>query len=516
MKNACVAAGHPLTVEAAENVLRDGGNAFDAAIAGFFTACVSESVLASLGGGGFMLARSGSKIRVFDFFVQTPLRTRPEHELDFERITVDFGSAQQDFHMGVGACATPGAVKGMFDIHRQLGSMPMRDLVAPAVQVAREGVQVSALQAYLFSLVEPIYITRSSARDVFGSKKIADRAVQENEWLFFPAMADLLETLAIEGDDLFYRGEAAKLIAMHCADGGSLSTDDLLNYEVGIETPLATDFFDARIYTTPPPSAGGMLISFALEILSKSRSGEFGSVPHVNTLVDALMFAHEARFAATGDESSIPDIDQLLSPQVVDAYREKILKRARAWNGTTHITVVDSERNVASLSVSNGEGCGEVIPELGIMLNNMLGEEDLNPNGFHSWQTNQRMSSMMTPTIVEFSDGRLAAMGSGGSNRIRSAILQVLLNIISFDLDVETALNQPRIHYDDDNLFVEGGFSEATMNSLKQRFPDLRSWQGLNFFFGGVHTIMASRDYAYGAGDPRRGGEARIVRVNNF
>jgi gamma-glutamyltranspeptidase/glutathione hydrolase len=163
------ATGHPLTTAAAEEVLREGGNAFDAIIAAHFTACVAEPVLASLGGGGYLLAEPAEgKSRVYDFFAQTPLN-RPAGELDFYPISADFGPTSQEFHIGLGAVATPGSVKGMFAIHRDLGTMPMQRLVQPAVRAAREGVRINSLQAYIFDVVSPIYLATPGAKALYGS-----------------------------------------------------------------------------------------------------------------------------------------------------------------------------------------------------------------------------------------------------------------------------------------------------------------------------------------------------------
>ncbi|MGB5178913.1 MAG: gamma-glutamyltransferase, partial [Gammaproteobacteria bacterium] len=153
MKGA-VAAGHPATAEAAAWILEAGGNAFDAALAGLCAACVAEPVLTSPGGGGFLLAhRDGGKNTLYDFFVQTPLRKRPVSELDFYPIVADFGTAQQEFHIGMGSIATPGTIKGLFQIHSELGTLPMREIVKPAVDFARQGIELNRLQAYIFSIV---------------------------------------------------------------------------------------------------------------------------------------------------------------------------------------------------------------------------------------------------------------------------------------------------------------------------------------------------------------------------
>ncbi len=266
---AAVAAGHRLTVEAAGEVLAAGGNAFDALIAALWTACVVEPVLCSPGGGGFLMARpEGRAPAVLDFFVQTPRRPRPPEELDFFEVIADFGTDQQAFHIGLGSIATPGFVRGLFAMQRELASLPMRELVAPAVQHAREGVALDELQAYIFSIVAPIYLATPEARAVFESPTRPGHTLQAGEILRQPELADTLEVLAIEGDDLFYRGEIAALIEQQCAEGGGhLRREDLERYCEVERQPLVAGLREHRLWTNPPPSSGGILIAFALALL---------------------------------------------------------------------------------------------------------------------------------------------------------------------------------------------------------------------------------------------------------
>ncbi len=178
-----------------------------------------------------------------------------------------------------------------------------------------------------------------------------------------------------------------------------------------------------------------------------------------------------------------------------------------ASRGTTQISVADTHGNLASLTLSNGEGSSYVLPGSGIMLNNMLGEEDLNPSGFHRMPPGIRLASMMTPAIARLADGGQIALGSGGSNRIRSAILQVLTNVLEFDMSLEQAVNAPRLHLEHNHLNVEPGFSSAALQALEAEWPGIEQWPDTNLFFGGVHAVarLASGKFR-AAGDPRRGG----------
>ncbi|MDH3694516.1 MAG: gamma-glutamyltransferase, partial [Gammaproteobacteria bacterium] len=423
-----------------------------------------------------------------------------------------FGSATQDFYMGYGAVATPGAVRGLFDMHRQLASMPMKTLMQPAIQAAREGVTVSDLQAYIFSLVEPIYITHSSARNIFGSCKQPEHVARAGETLKMPELADTLEVLAIEGDKLFYRGEIAQLTIDECAGAGHLSYDDLARYETKLREPIATRYRDAQIFSNPFPGAGGGLISFALELLQSidQSSLQFGTADYVSTLVDVMDLTNNARRESMTDSDCI-DGDKLLASESLESFKRELQKRTQSHRGTTHISIIDAQGNAAAMTVSNGEGCGHLLPATGIMLNNMLGEEDLNPLGFHKWTPNERISSMMAPTIVHDAQGRVVVTGSGGSNRIRTTILQVLIDLIDHNMDVEQAVCSPRIHFENDTLYLEGGLNAAETERILQHYPEHKIWDDITFFFGGAHTLISDGKQTWGAADPRRGGVCRVI-----
>ena len=501
-----IAAGHPLTADAGAEVLRAGGNAFDAAIAAIACACVCEPVLASLGGGGFLTAMTADgEARNYDFFVQTPRRRSDDGER-VEAVEVDFGDATQVFHIGAGTSATPGLVRGLFEAHRDLGRMPLVDLFSMAIEHAREGVALSDYQAYLLGVVRPIYTATPSARALFCDDPEDSRLRAAGDTLHFERAADLLESLAIEGDDLFYRGEVAASMVEQCvSEGGHLRRDDLQAYAVVRRAPLTTDYRDSRLFTNPPPSSGGTLIAFALDLLRDALTGTeaYGSADHALTLALAMQLTGRARLQAGAS-----GIEALLDPTLLARYRADCAQRSRALRGTTHVSVIDREGNHAALTVSNGEGNGSIVPGAGFMLNNMLGEEDINPDGIGSWQTNERMTSMMSPSIlVDRVSRRSWALGSGGSNRIRSAILQVVSNLADFGLDVETAVAAPRIHVEGDHLSVEAGIADAALERLQQQFPDLHRWAQQNMFFGGVHTVQRDPDESVlGAADTRRGG----------
>ena len=503
-----VAAGHTLTTAAAEEVLRAGGNAYDAVIAALATSFVAEPVLSSPGGGGFLLAApAGERPRVYDFFVQTPRRRRPDGDIEFGPVMADFGPARQEFHIGRGTVATPGMVRGIAEIHADLGTVPLRELVAPACRHATEGVVLSAMQAYLQGVVEAIIVASEASRSIFSSVEAPERLARAGERLVNPKLADALEAIAIEGADLFYRGEIAASLAADMASGGHLEAEDLAGYRVEKRAPLALEYRGVRVLTNPPPSSGGALIGFGLDLLRAEDPGAwvFGSAAHLGCLAAVMEATSAARI-----EHSIESLASL-DPDAVARWRAQVAGRARAFRGTTQVSIIDGAGNIASATVSNGEGSGYVIPGTGMVMNNMLGEDDLNPEGFHRWTPDARMTSMMAPTALAWRDGRRVATGSGGSNRIRTALLQVLVGLVDFAMNVEDAVAAPRIHVEDSFLSVEGGFDPERLAPVLEAWPEHQVWETTNMFFGGAHTVASGPRGVEGAGDPRRDGTCVII-----
>lgn len=266
----------------------------------------------------------------------------------------------------------------------------------------------------------------------------------------------------------------------------------------------------------PSPSFGGVLIALTLELLQAAgpSTAAFGSFAQRQRLALALRLTQEARNAAGAQ------LPSGLSPDLVADYRERMRAHARVSRGTTQISIADAEGNLASLTLSNGEGAGVLLPGTGIMMNNMLGEDDLNPNGIEGFPLDQRMSSMMCPTLIcqpAAGAGRYAApgwivTGSAGSNRIRSAILQVLSNLLELGMPLTEAVEAPRLHVEGDLLSIELPVDARLLEQLQRRWSRLQVWRDRSVFFGGAHSVSITDDGRFsGAGDSRRGGVVRSV-----
>jgi len=493
-------------------ILKAGGNAFDAALGALCTASIAEPLLVSLGGGGFLLALpNGDKPRVYDFFCQTPGQRRPDHELDFHPIIANFGTAEQEFHIGMGSIAIPGVVAGIFEAHSELGRMPIREIISPAVDLARSGVEIDSFHQYIIQILRPIMQATAESFELYKSPADPGQLIREGELLCNPAAADSLEALVREGPDLFYRGEWAAQLANDCrSKGGHVTLKDLEDYRVKRREPVVFRHRGARCAINPPPSPGGSLVAFALGVMGdwQSENELWGSTSHVLNLLRGMRAASVARHEYAMEAGlEVKKMEALLGKETIRRWQQGLELHSLFSRGTTHISVADAEGNIASMTASNGEGCSYVLPGTGVMMNNMLGEEDLNPGGFNRWKTGSRLASMMSPAVVELPDGTRFALGSGGSNRIRSAVTQVLVNLLDFGMTPEEAVAAPRIHLEGDMLSLEPGFAEAALSALQSAAPQAHQWPEKNLFFGGVHTVSVKHGGIFdGAGDPRRGG----------
>jgi len=474
-----VAAGHRLTAAAGADVLGRGGNAFDATVAALAMACVCEPVLCAPGAAGFAMIRDGASgvVSVLDFFAHTPLERRAD-EAAVRGVDADFGTARQAFHIGPATVATPGFFDGVEAIHRMGATVALDQLVAAAVDAARTGIEVTPFQHHLSTVVATILTATDGAAALFAPN---GEVVRAGDMFRNPGLADALEILARDG---FRRSAIGRACLAAQAERGHLTAADLDAYETIERTPLTFHVGGSRIHLNPLPAAGGTLVAHTLDELDSS---------------DPVAIARAV--AATGDarryaDGSLADLASLT------------LRR----RGTTHVSVVDRDGTACAVTVSNGEGNGELIDGYGFMLNNILGEDDVNPAGLSSWPTDTRLSSMMCPTIIEDADGAVTALGSGGSNRIRSAVAQVIHRLCVDGADLASAVEAPRVHVERGHLDFEDQFSAALRERLCAEFPDHRGWPQPNLYYGGVHAARLASDGAFaGVGDTRRDGVAIVV-----
>ncbi|MDT9191841.1 MAG: gamma-glutamyltransferase [Limnospira sp. PMC 1291.21] len=514
--NGVVAAGHQETALAGLAMFPLGGNAFDAAVASMLAACVAEPGLTSLGGGGFLLAHTHTNQNIlFDFFTQTPSIKQSKSQVDFYPVDVNFGGSVQEFHIGLGSMAVPGVAAGVFKVHQTLGKLPLKVVAEPAINLAKNGLEINTFQAYTFNpILSSILLSSPEGREIYAPQ---GSILQAGERIVMKNLANTLEYLVQQGFEEFYQGEIARQLVADCQQGGGyLTEEDLRRYRVIERQPLRIGYRGKQILTNPPPSSGGTLIGLGLELLSgiEVANLEFGSCRHLRMLADVMRLTNTVRKQGFDDRLHEQNMAaEFLSPEHLQPYLQELQETVNKWGSTTHISVVDSEGNAASVTTSNGEGSGYMIPGTGIMINNMLGEEDLNPHGFHEWRENVRLSSMMAPTLILDGDRLEMVIGSGGSNRIRTAILQVISNYLDFGMSLAAAVNRPRVHWENYRFDIEPGFNQTEINHLQLAdHSEIVQWGERNMFFGGVNGVATNADGTIlGTGDIRRSGVSLAI-----
>jgi gamma-glutamyltranspeptidase / glutathione hydrolase len=508
-----VAAGHPLTAEVGAQTLRDGGNAVDAAVAAVLASFAVESPLTGFGAGGFMMVHRDRETTLIDFFVAAPGRDGAERGVELAPVPVHFDAETvQTFYVGPASCGVPGTAAGLELALRRFGSAPLAELAAPAVRLAREGAPVNAEQAYILEILWPIHERLPESRALYAPD---GRALGEGDVFRFPELAEALERFAAEGAEPFYRGGVAAALSGFVREhGGTLGPTDLAEYEAIERRPIRAPFRGTEVLTNPPPSSGGILIAYTLGLLE--RLGESSGPEQIVAAMNAANAVRDEAFAEAlyGDELHAALLDPEALERTAAAVRKHPDSGAPTFppedrlGSTTHIAVLDANGMCASVTCSNGSGSGVLVPGTGVILNNMLGEEDLNPLGFHAIAPGRRVPSMMAPTVV-LRDGEIAlGLGSAGSNRIRSAIVQTVVRAVEGGMGAEEAVRAPRLHSEAGVVQAEPGINEEVLARIEARGVPVLRRPRINLFFGGVQAVARdpSSGELSGGGDPRRGG----------
>jgi gamma-glutamyltranspeptidase/glutathione hydrolase len=452
-----VAGGHKDTVESASNILKEGGNAFDAAIAGVFASMSCEYLYTGAASGGAMLVKkNGFSADIIDFFVETP-PINPSKVKDFKAINADFGDTKQEFNIGAGSVGIPGTLPGLIHIHKEYGSLPFSVLVEQAIDLSKKGCLISKNQEYLSEVLSPII----SSSEVLESLFIKDGSLLKEGDLFINTeFASFLDQFLYEDATTFYRHEVCPLFYNSFKEGGIIELKNLQEYTPKKRAPLELKYRGHQIFMNPEPSTGGTLINAGLKQLRGL------------------------------DVVSKQDIEGAL-------HKIKKFKDQDMVGSTTHLSVIDKENNVASVTTTNGVGAGFTVPGTGIMPNNMLGEKHLNINGFHNWKSQQRIPSNICPTLIVDKNNNLTTLGSAGSSRIISATMSVISNLLNNEMSLKRSISKSRIHLEGDTLHCEPSDGHP-----EYKTENVVIWEAKNMYFGGVNACSSFDS----VGDERRSG----------
>lgn len=507
-----VSSGHRVTSEVGARMLRSGGTAVDAVVAACAASCIAEPTLTSLGGGGFAVIHDGrtGKDEALDFFVDMPGLGKDTHTMEgFEEVTMDLGGTVEHYYAGIGSATLPGLLPGLLHLHEQGGKLHLRDVLAPAIRLAREGVVITPYQASFIKLLSGSLSLSAESRRIFFKE---GRMKGPGDVFLNPDTARFLK--------LFTRGDwrttleeefFGRILDHMERAPGLITPQDVEHFTVLERTPLSSSFRALELITNPPPSIGGLLITFILKLM---EGHDLAALDRVGGEYVGLFVRSQC--AATAMRRDVIDghiRDEGLAVRALSTANLRCYKDAAPGPGgpptpgnTTHLSVTEAHGTAVALTSSNGENAGYVIPGTGIQYNNMLGESDINPDGWLVNPIGKRLPSSMSPSIVLRDGEAVAVLGSGGSSRIISAIAQVILNHVVFGLDPARAVEAPRVHYGRNELHMEPGYPRSTIEVLSRVFP-VNSWSEPSLFFGGVHMATGNT----GAGDPRRAGS--VVRV---
>ena len=522
----CVAAGHPLTAEAGARVLREGGNAVDAAVGAVLTSFVAEPLLTGLGAGGYlMVAGPEWEPALLDFFVEAPARARDGSAAELQAIDVSFGDAVQTFHIGPASCGVYGTPAGVCEAVARWGTVPLETLAAPAARLARAGVALNHGQAYVAEILAELLLSTAECAALWAP---GGHVLREGEVLRNPELGDALERLGRDGAEPFYQGDVAGAVSEWVGErGGSVTRAALASYGAQQRRPVAQGYRDREVLTNPPPSAGGTLLAYALGLLDRQPAP-----PTLEQVVEAMEAAQAERTpdfveglaeegflerflaerlgvaGAAGRGSGAADHPGSSGQAGGGTRRQAGGGTSSHLGATTHISVLDGAGRACSVTCTNGEGSGVVVPGTGIHVNNIMGEQDLNPLGFHLHPAGRRMPSMMAPSIVRRAGEVELVLGSAGSNRIRSALLQTIVGVVDHGLRAPEAVRAPRVHFEEGVVYAEPG---ADVRALAREDRRVVSFHELNLYFGGVQAVQRRDGALLGTGDPRRGGVAVSV-----
>jgi gamma-glutamyltranspeptidase / glutathione hydrolase len=484
-----IAAPNEAAADAGEQVVRAGGNAVDAALAAALVTMINEVGVVSLSSGGFVTVQpgNGSPAYTVDGWMDMPGRDGVVTDGTWD-VTTQYGGGI-DITIGPGSVAVHGAVAALGETQLRDGRLPWRDVVSPAIEVARAGFELSSASRFYLAFVgDAIFGWDAASRTALHD----EAGAVSSEPIVMPDLVRSLETIAEQGPRALHDGELAHLISADViARGGLLGMADLAAYRPVVRPALLTQLDSWTVATTRPPSVGGACLLAMLRLLDgRVHGGWDHESREVLVRAQRAVLAHRRDVLEPSTDLEA-DVRALLD--LIDGDPGAVLESA----STAHVSTADSDGLACSVTVSSGYGSGMIAEGTGIWLNNCLGEQELNPAGLHALAPGARLLSNMAPSVARSREGSTLAIGSPGADRITTAIAQVLAGYTTGAMSLEEAICHPRVH----------------VHHAGRADEDLRVETDLTMYFGGVGAAMTEVDGALAAvADPRRNGVARVVR----
>jgi gamma-glutamyltranspeptidase/glutathione hydrolase len=530
-QNGMVVSSSKLSSLVGIEILKNGGNAVDAAIAVGFALAVTFPSAGNIGGGGFMVIHLKNGINTtIDFREMAPLKAFSDMYLDKKgRFDPNLSSK------GVASSGVPGTVAGLIYTLEKYGKLKLKDVIQPAIDLAEKGFVLDYKLAASFDSLKNDLLKYPSSRKIFI--KDNTNLYHDGDTFKQPDLAKTLKLIRDKGKDGFYKGETAALIIKQIqAYGGYITQNDLDNYHPVERIPITGTYRGCEIVAMPPPSSGGVALIQMLNILEnyKFKHDEWGSSTYIHKLVESMKYAFADRTGYLGDADFVKvPTEWLTSKKYALDISKKIKSKAppsseikpgdyksyHESDQTTHYSVCDKYGNAVSTTTTLNSSFGNriIVDGAGFLLNNEMDDfsgQPGTPNQYgllggeaNSIQPGKRMLSSMTPVIVLKNNNPWIIAGSPGGSTIITVVLQVLLNCIDFNMNIQEAVNAPRIHhqwYPDELNYEEYGLPEDVKTNLIKMGYKL----GDTKILGRAECIMISNDYFYGASDPRGFGSA--------
>lgn len=473
-------------------IMRKGGNAFDAMVATEMTLAVAYPYAGNLGGGGFMVYRKANgEIGSLDYREKAPLSATKNMFLDEKGNVIKGKSTESPLAIGV-----PGTIAGVFAVHEKLGSLPIEEILKPVIELAERGVIVTKKQE------DRLAAYRDKIIQVNGDETLFATAFKENDVIRYPALAATLKRISKNGRDEFYKGETAKILVQYLQEKGAIiSLEDLAQYEAKWRTPLTFDYKDLKIISMPPPSSGGICLAEIFKMIEPFDLAKMGhnSTQAIQVIVEAERRAYADRSYYLGDPDFVKIplkalmADDYLKQRMSNFNFEKATLSSEIKEGkvtynesteTTHYSIVDQFGNAVSSTTTLNDGYGSkyYCDELGFFLNNEMDDFSAKPgepnmfglvgNEANSIAPQKRMLSSMTPTIVEKNGKLFMVVGSPGGSTIITSVLQTILNVYEYSMSMQEAVNVPRFHHQwlpDLITFEPNTFDTKTFDTLKSK-----------------------------------------------
>lgn len=528
-QNGMVASENSYATMAGLEVLKEGGNAVDAAVTVGFTLAVTFPRAGNLGGGGFMLVYLADKNEVvsIDYREKAPLQATREMFLD-EEGNVD----KEKSRNSILAAGVPGTVAGLTMALEKYGTITLQRALQPAIELAQNGFPVDYELVKSLNQAKKLMQDSPSSMEIFYKEN--GESYKQGEQLIQKDLASSLKQIATNGPQAFYDGDIARKISSFMKkDGGLITSEDLKNYRAVTRKPVEGEYRGYKIYSMPPPSSGGVHLIQMLNVLEYFPLSSFGhnTAQTIHILAEAMKRAYADRSKHLGDPDFSPvPIAGLTSKKYAKSIKDKIqINRATPSDeilpgnliedegmNTTHFSVVDKDGNAVSntYTLNFSYGSKITVPGTGILLNNEMDDFSSKPGVPNAYgliggelnaiEPEKRMLSSMSPAII-IKDGKpFLVTGSPGGSRIITTVLQIILNVIDFNMNISEATNAVRVHHQwlPDVLNVETGLNQDTMNILRDMGYEVEIGRTI----GVAESIMKKDGYLYGASDPRRPG----------